>query len=120
MRSLSLVIDRRREGQKGFDPLISEGRVYRALQFLVPSLQCSSAVGLRQPFFRKRRGVQKSMGNKVPCKTGMLIYSEAAGTTPFQMTPIFRKRATLTQTVVLKQANEAFVQESLHEHQEGG
>ena len=36
------------------------------------------------------------------------------------MTPIFRKRPTLTEMVVLKQTNEAGVQEYPHEHQEGG
>ena len=61
-------------------------------------------------FFRRRKTVA----------TAGRSYSEAAGTTPFQMTPIFRKRPTLTQTVVSKQTNEAFVQESPHEHQEGG
>ena len=50
---------------------------------------------------------------------GGLWMSDAAGTTPFQMTPIFSKRPTSTQTVVLKQTNEAGVQESLPEHKRG-
>ena len=62
--------------RKHCHPETSLGRQYRHPTFQqdqIAHLQ-SSHRQLHPSIFRKRRGVQKSMGNKVPWKTGMLIY----------------------------------------------